>query len=67
MFTVIDRDEACGLIDRGAQLVDVLPAKQDEEAHLPRAISIPLEKLGPQTVSRLNWNEPVVVYCNDCL
>lgn len=67
MITVIDRDEARRLIDRGAQVVEVLPARQYEEAHLPSAISIPLETMGFRTVARLNRDEPVVVYCSDCL
>ncbi len=67
MINVIDRDEVRGLIGRGAQLVDVLPARQYEEAHLPNAISIPLETLDTRTVAQLHWNEPVVVYCSDCL
>lgn len=67
MINVIDRDEVRGLIGRGAQLVEVLPARQYEEAHLPNAINIPLETLDTPTVAQLNWNQPVVVYCNDCL
>lgn len=67
MLTVIDRDELRKLLDRGAQLVEVLPARLYEDAHLPGAISIPLETLSPITATRLNRNEPVVVYCSDCL
>jgi len=38
-----------GLIDAGAQLVDVLPAGQYREARLPGAVNIPLKQLDART------------------
>ena len=61
----IGRDEVRRLVEGGAQLVEVLPADQYEEAHLPRAISIPLTELKRETTSRLDRERPVVVYCHD--
>jgi rhodanese-related sulfurtransferase len=63
----VRRDEVRRLLDRGAQLVEVLSASAYEEEHLPGAISIPLEVLGPEAVARLNRTQPVIVYCYDCL
>ena len=65
MPTHIDRREVRRLLASGAQLVDVLPAKEYGESHLPEAINIPLAKLDRKTVARLSHDQPVVVYCND--
>ena len=65
MPTEIGRDEVRRLIEGGAQLVEVLPADQYEEEHLPGAISIPLTELNRVTTSRLDRERPVVVYCHD--
>ena len=53
------------LLDKGAQLVDVLGADEFEHDHLPGAINIPLKQLDATTASRLDRNRPVLVYCND--
>jgi rhodanese-related sulfurtransferase len=65
MPTEIHRDDVRGLLDRGAQLVEVLPSKEYEEEHLPGALSIPLKKLDRQTTARLRRDRPVIVYCYD--
>src|SRR5436853_34212 len=52
----INRDEVRRLVADGAQLVDVLPAKQYEEEHLPGAINITLRKLDRQTTAQLDRN-----------
>jgi rhodanese-related sulfurtransferase len=39
----IDRDEVRRLIAEGAQVVEVFPAKEFEEEHLPGAVSLPLQ------------------------
>ncbi|MBI4524005.1 MAG: rhodanese-like domain-containing protein [Deltaproteobacteria bacterium] len=65
MPQVISRDQVQELTAKSAQLVDVLPAKQYEEMHLPGAINIPLTKLNRNTAAVLNKGEPVIVYCND--
>jgi rhodanese-related sulfurtransferase len=53
------------LLDRGAQLVDVLGADEFEHDHLPGAINIPLKQLDASTAARLDRDRPVLVYCND--
>jgi rhodanese-related sulfurtransferase len=61
----IDRDEVRRLVDRGAQLVDVLPANEYESDHLPGAISMPLRRLEEEARSALDRGRPVVLYCSD--
>jgi rhodanese-related sulfurtransferase len=54
------------LLDKGEpQLVEVLPAREYDEEHLPAAINIPLKSFTPENLSRLDRNKPVVVYCWD--
>lgn len=68
MATAIDRTELRRLIDEeDAQIVDVLPRREYEESHLPRAVSIPLRELTAESVSGLSHDRPVVVYCHDGL
>jgi phage shock protein E len=55
------------LMDEGAQVVEVLPAHEYEEEHLPGAVSIPLKTLDAQTAADLDRRAPVVVYCWDGL
>jgi rhodanese-related sulfurtransferase len=55
------------LIDRGAQLVEVLPGDEYREEHLPRAMNLPLKQLTAQTAGSLRRDDPVVVYCWDAL
>jgi rhodanese-related sulfurtransferase len=55
------------LMDEGAQIVEVLPAHEYEEEHLPGAVSIPLKKLDAQTTAGLDRRIPIVVYCWDGL
>ena len=61
----IERDEVRRLLDGGAQLVEVLPAEEFEEEHLPGAINIPLRRIDEQALERLDPARPVVVYCWD--
>ena len=49
----------------GAQLVEVLPAKEFEEEHLPGAIHLPLSELTRATAATLRRDRPVIVYCHD--
>ena len=67
MPTRIDRDEVQRLLAEGAQLVEVLPAAEFEEEHLPGAINIPLKTLDAQTTAQLDKTKAVVVYCSDAL
>jgi rhodanese-related sulfurtransferase len=48
---------------KGAQLVEVLPAKKFAEERLPGALNIPLSTLTRQSVAALRRNRPVIVYC----
>jgi rhodanese-related sulfurtransferase len=63
--TDIDRDEVQRLMQRGAQLVEVLPPEEHEEWHLPGAISIPLRRIDEEAQERLDRDRPVIVYCWD--
>jgi rhodanese-related sulfurtransferase len=65
MVARIDVDRLIELVDRGAQLVDVLPASIFEQVHLPAAVSAPLESFGDTTRDRLDLDRPIVVYCFD--
>lgn len=62
---VIDRVEVQELLEKGAQLVDVLPAQEYEEQHLQGAMSIPLRDIDTEAPKKLDPNRPVIVYCWD--
>lgn len=65
-MTPIGREEMRRLVDHeNAQVVEVLPAKQYESAHLPGAVSMPLEKMTRERVEELRRDDPVIVYCFD--
>jgi rhodanese-related sulfurtransferase len=55
------------MIETGAQLVEVLPADEYEEAHLPEAINIPLKQLDHTSTAALDRRRAIVVYCYDYL
>jgi len=61
----IIRNDVQRLMANGAQLVEVLPSAEYEEAHLPEAINIPLKKLDGQSIQILNRACPVITYCHD--
>jgi rhodanese-related sulfurtransferase len=65
MYTPIDRNGVQELLERGAQLVEVLPASAYEEQHLPRAISLPLAELDTRATGRLLRDRAIIVYCYD--
>ena len=65
MPTPIDRDEVQRLIADGAQLIEVLPAAEYEDEHLPTAINVPLKELDAKTTRQLDPSRPVIVYCYD--
>jgi rhodanese-related sulfurtransferase len=62
---VIDRETVRGLIEQGAQIVDVLPAEEYGEDHLPGAINLPLGKIETEASRALDHARPIVVYCAD--
>ena len=63
LATAIDIHGLRALLD--AQLVEVLPAEEYEEEHLPGAINLPLKQLDAQTAAVLDHERPVIVYCWD--
>jgi rhodanese-related sulfurtransferase len=65
MAAHIDRDRLQELVAGGAQLVEVLPAREYEEDHLPGARSIPLKMLDRNALATLDPNRPIIVYCWD--
>ena len=65
MATQIDRNGVQKILGEGAQLVEVLPAREYEAEHLPGAINIPLKILGRETARQLDSDRPVIVYCHD--
>jgi rhodanese-related sulfurtransferase len=52
------------LVKLGAQLVEVLPAEEFAEAHLPGAVNHPLRQLDDEAV-QIDRNRGVIVYCWD--
>jgi len=61
----IDRQEVRRLLERGAQLVEVLPSSEYDEDHLPGAVNVPLRRIDGQVAALLDQNRPVIVYCWD--
>ncbi len=63
MPTSIARDEVQRLVaEEGAQIVDVLPPAEYEDAHIAGAVNIPLRMLDRETTARLDRARPVIVY-----
>ena len=59
----IFRDEVQRLLrDERAQLVDVLPAREFEDEHIPGAVNLPLSDLDTRAPQLLDRSRPVVVY-----
>ncbi len=67
MAQIVDLAGVKELLERGAQLVEVLPYEEYEELHLPGAIHLPLKELDAQRAKQLDRERPVVVYCWDAL
>ena len=65
MSQVIDRAAVRRLMEQGAQIVDVLPAKEYGEDHLPGAVNLPLRKIEAESCGALDRARPIVVYCAD--
>jgi rhodanese-related sulfurtransferase len=58
----VSRDEAQGLLEDGAQLVDVRVAHEWEAGHIAGATHLPLEELAERS-DELDPGRPVVLYC----
>jgi rhodanese-related sulfurtransferase len=67
MPTGIDLAQVQQLLEDGARLLEVLPAAEYTDEHLPGAVNIPLKQLDATTAARLDPARPVVVYCWDSL
>lgn len=67
MATPIGLEQLRELIDRGAQVVEVLTGDDYAPAHIPGAINLPLRRLDEQAVAVLDRGRPIVVYCWDSL
>ncbi len=67
MARTVDLQGVRELLERGAQLVEVLPVDEYDELHLPDAINLPLKELDAQHATRLDHERPVIVYCWDAL
>jgi rhodanese-related sulfurtransferase len=65
MPRMIQLEEVRRLIDRGAQVVDVLSRKEYEESHLPGAIHLPLTEFDAPASASLDRNRAVIAYCYD--
>jgi rhodanese-related sulfurtransferase len=65
MAREISREQVRLLMDEGAQIVDVLPAREYSEDHLPGAINLPLRRIETEATQILDTGRPVVVYCAD--
>ena len=65
MSREVGRDEVRRLLADGAQLIEVLPAEEFLEEHLPGAINIPLKELDRARTIELDRSRPVIVYCHD--
>ena len=61
----IDRDRVQELVRQDAQVVEVLPAEEFEDEHLPGAVNLPLKELNAESAARLDPSRPVIVYCYD--
>lgn len=68
MYQSVSREQVRGLVDAGAQVVEVLERRQYRLAHLPGAVSIPAWELTRgRAAADLDPHRPVLVYCFDTL
>ena len=64
MAAIVDRAAVQEMVMQGAQLVEVLPAEEYAEDHLPGAVSHPLKQLDEEA-GEIDRNRAVIVYCWD--
>jgi rhodanese-related sulfurtransferase len=66
MIVDVDRHRVRELMASGAQVLEVLPAEEYAEEHLPGARHLALDRLDrPRAERLLRRDRPVVVYCFD--
>lgn len=61
----VDLEGLRRLMGQGAQVVDVLPAREYGEDHIPGAINLPLRRIESEARQVLAPDRPIVVYCAD--
>ncbi len=61
----LQRHEVQQLIEKGAQVVEVLPREEFDEDHLPGAINLPLRLIETEASAKLDKSRPVILYCWD--
>jgi rhodanese-related sulfurtransferase len=67
MPTDIGLERLDDLLASGATLIEVLPAKEYDEEHLPGAINVPIKEIVAARIAELGLTGPTVVYCWDSL
>ncbi|HEY2078118.1 MAG TPA: rhodanese-like domain-containing protein [Streptosporangiaceae bacterium] len=65
MAREIGRERVRMLMDEDAQIIEVLPAREYSEDHLPGAMNLPLRRIETEAKRVLDPSRPVVVYCAD--
>ena len=65
MRRIVDRNDVQRMSAEGAQVVNVLPEKEFTSEHIAGSRSLPLTKLDASTVTALDPELPVIVYCWD--
>ncbi len=65
MVQEVGRDGVRRLMAQGAQIIDVLPAAEYGQDHLPGAVNLPLRKIEAEAARVLDPRRPIVVYCAD--
>jgi rhodanese-related sulfurtransferase len=65
MTQEVDREEVRLLMTQGAQIIDVLPAREYGEDHLPGAVNLPIRKIEAEASRLLDRSRPIVGYGAD--
>ncbi|HVL51499.1 MAG TPA: rhodanese-like domain-containing protein [Actinomycetota bacterium] len=61
----LQRQEVRELMEKGVQLVEVLPPGEFDEDHLPGAINLTLARIETEAATTLDRTRPIIVYCWD--
>ncbi len=64
---IVKHREVLDLIAAGAQVADVLPAREYRTAHIAGAVHLPLAKVVSEARRLLSKDRAVIVYCRDSL
>ncbi len=63
----VDHSEVLAMLSSGAQIVDVLPAQEYNDAHIKSAVHLPLQRILTDAPALLDRSQRIVVYCRDSL